>query len=56
MSRNTDSPPGSGYSLDNLAPAVPQNFVFETGDLSWEGETLNVARPPLTVCTVVHIL
>ncbi len=30
-----DSPPDSGYSLDNLAPGVPQNLVFQTGDLSW---------------------
>jgi len=30
-----DSPVDSGYSLDNLAPAVPMNFVFDAGDLSW---------------------
>jgi hypothetical protein len=31
-----DSPVDSGYSLDNLAPGVPQNLVFDTGDLSWD--------------------
>jgi hypothetical protein len=31
-----DSPPDSGYSLDNLAPGAPSNLVFETGDLSWD--------------------
>jgi len=30
-----DSPPDSGYSLDNLAPGVPQNFVYSTGELTW---------------------
>ena len=30
-----DSPPDSGYSLDNLAPGVPSSFVFTAGDLSW---------------------
>jgi len=30
-----DSPIDSGYSLDNLAPAVPQNLAFATGQLSW---------------------
>ena len=34
-----DSPPDSGYSLDNLAPAVPQNFVYDAGDLSWNEST-----------------
>jgi hypothetical protein len=34
-----DSPPDSGYSLDNLAPAVPQNLAFDTGDLSWDEST-----------------
>ena len=31
-----DSPIDSGYSLDNLAPGVPLNFVYETGDLTWD--------------------
>jgi hypothetical protein len=30
-----DSPIDSGYSLDNLAPGVPQNFVFNAGQLAW---------------------
>jgi hypothetical protein len=30
-----DSPADSGYSKDNLAPAVPQNFVYNAGQLSW---------------------
>jgi hypothetical protein len=34
-----DSPADSGYSKDNLAPAVPQNFVFNAGDLSWNEST-----------------
>ena len=34
-----DSKPDSGYSLDNLAPAVPQNFVYNTGQLSWNEST-----------------
>jgi hypothetical protein len=28
-----DSPPDSGYSVDNLAPNVPQNFRFDSGTL-----------------------
>jgi hypothetical protein len=31
-----DSAPESGYSLDNLSPGVPNNFVYESGQLSWE--------------------
>jgi hypothetical protein len=31
-----DSPPDSGYSLDNLAPSIPQNFVYNAGDLTWD--------------------
>jgi hypothetical protein len=31
-----DSPADSGYSKDNLAPSIPQNFMFNTGDLSWK--------------------
>jgi len=31
-----DSPPDSGYSLDNLAPGIPQGFAFEDGALTWE--------------------
>jgi hypothetical protein len=30
-----DSAPDSGYSLDNLAPAVPQNLAYSAGQLSW---------------------
>ena len=30
-----DSPADSGYSKDNLAHAIPQNFVFNADDLSW---------------------
>ena len=31
-----DSPSDGGYSLDNLAPSVPLNFVYTAGNLSWE--------------------
>jgi hypothetical protein len=31
-----DSPVDSGYSKDNLAPSVPQNFMFNTGNLAWK--------------------
>jgi len=31
-----DSPPDSGYSLDNLAPGVPANLVYNVGVLSWD--------------------
>ncbi len=30
-----DSPPMSGYSLDNLAPGIPLNLVYNAGDLAW---------------------
>ena len=30
-----DSAPDSGYSKDNLAPAVPQNLVYGGGNLTW---------------------
>lgn len=30
-----DSPVDSGYSLDNLAPGIPSNFVYVAGALSW---------------------
>ena len=30
-----DSPIDSGYSVDNLAPGVPQNFAFSAGQLTW---------------------
>jgi hypothetical protein len=30
------SPADSGYSLDNLAPAVPSSFAYTTGTLSWD--------------------
>jgi hypothetical protein len=31
-----DSPVDSGYSLDNLAPGIPNNFVYSAGALSWD--------------------
>jgi hypothetical protein len=31
-----DSPPDSGYSLDNLAPGVPANLLYNAGQLSWK--------------------
>jgi hypothetical protein len=31
-----DSPADSGWSLDNLAPAVPLNLVYAAGDLWWD--------------------
>jgi hypothetical protein len=31
-----DSPVDSGYSRDNLAPGVPSNFAYFSGDLSWD--------------------
>jgi len=31
-----DSPPDSGYSIDNLAPAAPGNLVLAGTDLSWD--------------------
>ena len=31
-----DSSPDSGYSVDNLAPGIPDNLVYETGDLEWD--------------------
>ncbi|HET6349064.1 MAG TPA: T9SS type A sorting domain-containing protein [Candidatus Krumholzibacteria bacterium] len=34
-----DSLPDSGYSVDNLAPGVPQNFVYAAGNLSWDEST-----------------
>lgn len=34
-----DSPADSGYSKDNLAPAVPQNFIYNAGNLSWNEST-----------------
>ena len=34
-----DSLPDSGYSVDNLAPGVPQNFVYTAGSLSWDTST-----------------
>jgi hypothetical protein len=34
-----DSPPDSGYSKDNLAPGVPQNFVLNAGQLAWDEST-----------------
>jgi hypothetical protein len=31
-----DSPVDSGYSLDNLAPGIPTNFVYSAGTLAWD--------------------
>jgi hypothetical protein len=31
-----DSRPDSGYSLDNLAPGVPLNLVYNAGQLGWD--------------------
>jgi hypothetical protein len=31
-----DSPPDSGYSVDNLSPGVPTNFVYGAGVLTWD--------------------
>lgn len=31
-----DSPPDSGYSLDNLAPGVPMSFAYNGGILTWD--------------------
>ena len=31
-----DSPPDSGYSIDNLAPGVPTNLAYDAGQLSWD--------------------
>ena len=30
-----DSPPDSGYSIDNLAPGIPTGFAYNAGQLSW---------------------
>jgi hypothetical protein len=32
-----DSPPDSGYSLDNLAPGIPTGFFYVSGQLVWNG-------------------
>lgn len=34
-----DSPPDSGYSVDNLAPGIPQNLIYSAGDLTWDEST-----------------
>lgn len=34
-----DSPPDSGYSLDNLAPGVPTSFAYSAGTLTWDEST-----------------
>jgi hypothetical protein len=34
-----DSPVDSGYSKDNLAPAIPSSFVFNSGALTWNEST-----------------
>ncbi len=34
-----DSPVDSGYSLDNLSPGVPANFVYTAGTLHWNPST-----------------
>lgn len=31
-----DSPPDSGASVDNLSPGVPSNFVYASGNLTWD--------------------
>jgi len=31
-----DSPPDSGYSIDNLAPGIPLNFAYNAGALTWK--------------------
>jgi hypothetical protein len=31
-----DSPPDSGYSIDNLAPGVPAGLAYNTGTLTWD--------------------
>lgn len=31
-----DSPVDSGYSVDNLAPGIPLNFAYDSGQLSWD--------------------
>jgi hypothetical protein len=31
-----DSPADSGYSVDNLAPSIPSNFVYSAGLVSWD--------------------
>jgi len=32
----SDSAPDSGYSVDNLAPGVPVNVIYNAGTLSWK--------------------
>jgi hypothetical protein len=34
-----DSAPDSGYSVDNLAPGIPQNLIYSAGDLTWDEST-----------------
>jgi flagellar hook capping protein FlgD/beta-propeller repeat-containing protein len=34
-----DSPVDSGYSVDNLAPGIPANLVYSSGQLSWDEST-----------------
>jgi hypothetical protein len=31
-----DSPPDSGYSVDNLAPGIPQNLIYSAGNITWD--------------------
>ena len=31
-----DSAPDDGYSVDNLAPGIPDNLIYDGGDLSWD--------------------
>jgi len=31
-----DSPPDSGYSVDNLAPGIPTDLLYVSGDLTWD--------------------
>jgi hypothetical protein len=34
-----DSPPDSGWSVDNLAPGVPGSLAYNTGVISWDEST-----------------
>jgi hypothetical protein len=34
-----DSAPEDGYSVDNLAPGIPDNLIFGDGDLAWDEST-----------------
>ena len=34
-----DSTPDDGYSVDNLAPGIPDNLIYGDGDLAWDEST-----------------